>query len=72
MLLIAQFIYNSKKSKLIRVSPFYINYKFELKLYKQLRKDKSVLKNAIIFKESLTALYKQLIRDIKLKNKRIV
>ena len=51
--------------------PFYTNYKYKPKVYRQPRKDKSITKSVVVLKERLIALYKQLAKDIELKNKRI-
>lgn len=71
LLPIAQFAYNSAKSEATQVSPFFANYGFEPKAYRQPRKDDTMAEQAIVTVDKLQHLHQQLAADIEFANIRM-
>ena len=63
-----QFAINNICSNTIRETLFYTNYKYQLVLYNQPRKDIEIVEVAIQEANTLRTLYKQIYRDIEFTN----
>ncbi len=68
LLPLAQFAYNSLKSKAISILPFFTNYRYNLEAYCYLRKDNTRAERAILVVDKLKGLYSKIAIDIEFQN----